>query len=98
LAGGSAEEAAAWLGTRPNAMLPSGEYFLGRPLFFFEDSEEPTPSAHGFSAASHVLLLLMSLRGSGGGGGGGGGGLWLWWWWLVLMKGNRAVAGANMEG
>ncbi len=31
----AAEEAEMGVGARPSAMLPSGEYFLGRPLFFF---------------------------------------------------------------
>lgn len=44
-------------------MLPSGEYFLGRPLFFLAESEGPKPQ--GFK----VVLSLLLLKGSEGGGG-----------------------------
>lgn len=69
-------------------MLPSGEYFLGRPRFFFDDSE--AASAQGFNASNALLSLsLVSLlRGS------EGGGLLL----LLLLNGNLAVTGDNIEG
>nr|GMD79396.1 hypothetical protein GW17_00027932 [Ipomoea batatas]GMD81158.1 hypothetical protein GW17_00027932 [Ipomoea batatas]GMD82203.1 hypothetical protein GW17_00027932 [Ipomoea batatas]GME05165.1 hypothetical protein GW17_00027932 [Ipomoea batatas] len=33
------------VGERPRAMPPSGEYFLGRPLFFLAGSSMPNPEA-----------------------------------------------------
>lgn len=55
------EEMGAQLGPRTNIMLPSGKYFLGQPLFFFEDSEDI--DTHNFYAL-HVPLSLLLLKGS----------------------------------
>lgn len=62
-------------------MLPSGEYFLGRPLFFLARpaGEEGAPSKEAEKVSD----------GGGGGGACGGAG-------EGEPKGNRAVAGARM--
>lgn len=70
----------AWVGARRRAMLPSGEYFRGRPRFFlareqaFIGEEEPSYAEAG--------------NGSDEGGG--------WCCCGTAAKGNCAVAGASM--
>ena len=58
------DEGDACVVANPRAMLPSGEYFLGRPLFFLAS---PPSAEHGFIADE-----APPLKGSEGLAGGGG--------------------------
>lgn len=77
----TAAEEGIGVGDNPSAMLPSGEYFLGRPLFFlFPESmlkPPPLPPTLALSPGGEDPSYGLTLRDSNGfdadcGGGGGG--------------------------
>jgi hypothetical protein len=87
LAAAAAEEEEIGVGAKPRAMLPSGEYFLGRPLFFLAAADDASMLKPGClngddpskGLAFELVLLLL--------------------WWLgetTELKGNRLAEGGGI--